>query len=173
MAKGLPRSTAHGIAKYSPVLLTIPVVNGALTATAAAAGVGFGTLVIGDFPAGTVLFLGATSNFQFLTASTNVTNATYTGSYSVGTDPSAAGALSTVENNIVSVQTLAAATAKLSPLTRGFSAVATAPCAVFNNISGALEINLNFFVAAADITDATSAVFTVNGFLSLAYLMLP
>lgn len=168
MSKGLPRSISRAPVTYTPAKKVISLKNFPITAAAAGAGVGFGTAVAGDFPAGDILFLGAACKLQFTTASTNVTNAAFTGAFSVGTDPDADGSFAGTEANIIGSTNLAAATAKVSPVTRG----ALATTAVFDNGNGALEINLSMNVAAADITDASSAPFTVSGYITLVYLVL-
>lgn len=180
MGKGFPYSSQRGKASAGPSLAmdlatVIPVRNATLTVAAAAAGIGFGSVVIGDFPAGDILLLGASCSLQYLTASANITNATYVITFGVGTAPTAAGALTaqTSETDIIGQTAAGAATAKLSPVTRSRSAAVGANYPqILDNQNGALEINLSAFVAAADITDATSAAFTVNGYLAIAYLVL-
>lgn len=181
MGKGFPYSSRRGQAAVGPSLtselaVVFPVRNVSLTVAAAGAGIGFGSVVIGDFPAGDILILGASSQLQFLTASANITNATYVITYSVGSDPTVAGALTTTEANIIKSTAAGAATAKLTPVTRAridlTSGALTSNTILLDNQNGAQEVNLSAFVAAADITDATSAAFTVNGYVSIAYLVL-
>ncbi len=171
MSKGLPYSNARGAAAQAPDVrrFTYPVKNVTVNAAAAAAGVGFGTVVIGDLPEGNVLFIGGVSYLQFLTADADI-GATWTGSYGVGTTPDADGSLATTEINLIGSSSIAAATAKLSPVTRGVSAADASE--VFDNTDGALEINLNFVVTAADIGDASAADFTVNGYVQLVFIVL-
>lgn len=173
MAKGLPRSlrNAQFGAPGEVLKQTIPVRNGQLTVAAAGVGVGFGTLVIGDFPDGNILLLGAVGYFQFNTADADI-GATWTSNFAVGSAPTVAGALTTNEADIA-VGATAAATAKLSPYSRAVSATPGASYPqILDNQAGALEMNLNLAVTAADIVDASSAVFTVNGVLHIAYLIL-
>lgn len=178
MAKGLPR-----VAKNSAFAVpgdfgrvTIPVRNFPLSVSAAGAAVGFGTAVIGDFPAGNILMLGAVGYFRFTTASANITLATYIATFSVGTAPTVAGALTTNEADIISSTAASAAVAKVTPYTRSLTVAAgdlsTYPKIFDNQGAGALEVNLNLLIAAADITDSSTAAFTVDGVLHMAYVML-
>lgn len=169
--KGLPRSMAHAAAATSPTFqrVTYPVKNVTVTVAAAAAGVGFGTAVIGDLPEGNVLYVGGVAYLQFSTADADI-GATWTGSYGIGTAPDADGSLATSEIDLIGSSSISAATAKLSPVTRGVSAADSSE--VFNNTSGSLEVNLNLVVTAADIADASSADFTANGYVQLVYMVL-
>lgn len=176
MAKGLPR-----VAKNSTLTVpgdfgrvTIPVRNLSLTATAITTANGIGTVVLGDFPDGNILMLGAVSYLRFSTSDANVTSAVWTGSYSIGSAPDADGnQTDTGENDIILAQPLGAATAKVSPYTRGQSGTPGASYPqILNNENGSLEVNLNFFITAAHITDSSSALFKVDGVLHMAYIML-
>lgn len=175
MAKGLPRSTSSLKAVTNP-LRVIPIRNAVLNVAAAGAGIGFGSVVVGDFLSGDILLLGASCNLQITTASANITNATLVYTFSVGTAPTVAGALTTNEADVIQSTATGAATAKLSPLTRGRTAntsgLLTNNASILDNQNGSLELNLSCFVAAADITDATNADLIVNGYLSVAYLVL-
>jgi hypothetical protein len=162
---------AHGAAATVPTFqrVTYPVKNVTVNVAAAAAGVGFGTVVIGDLPEGNVLYVGGVAYLQFLTADADI-GATWTGAYGVGTTPDADGSLATTEINLIGSSAIAAATAKLSPVTRGVSAADSSE--VFDNTDNALEINLNLTVTAADITDASAADFTVNGYVQLVFIVM-
>lgn len=169
--KGLPRSMAHAVPGTAATLrrITYPVKNVTVNAAAAAAGVGFGTVVLGYLPEGNILYLGGVSYLQFLTADADI-GATWTGSYGVGTAADADGSLAGTEVNLIGSSSIAAATAKLSPVTRGVSAADASE--VLDNTASDLELNLNFVVTAADIADASAADFTVNGYVQLVYMVL-
>lgn len=170
MSKGLPYSTKRGEPGAVQVVRkhVIPVVNLSLTASAGVAAVGFGTAVVGDLPEGNILFLGGVSYLQFTTSDTDITT-TWTGNYSVGTVPTADNDVAdTDEANLIASATLNAATARVSPVTKGTNATAV----VLNNADGSLEINLNLLVADAAFTDSQSATFTVNGTIQLVYIVL-
>lgn len=169
--KGLPYSNSRGAAAAAPTMrkVTYPVKNVTVNVAAAAAGVGFGTVVIGDLPEGNILYLGGVAYLQFLTADADI-GATWTGSYGVGTTPDADGSLATTEINLIGSSSIAAATAKLSPVTRGVSAADASE--IMDNTDNSLEINLNVVVTAADIADASAADFTVNGYVSLVYIVM-
>jgi hypothetical protein len=167
MAKGLPRSLGRNAKRpKAPIRKRYPV-STTVTVAAAGAGVGFGTAVIGDFPEGNVLYLGAVGYLAFSTADTDLT-ATWNGDYSVGTTADADGSLATTEINILPSAAVGPAVARVAPAAR--SAGSTA--AVFDNTDGSLELNLNVLVDAADITDATSAALTVTGYVEVVYIVL-
>ena len=172
MAKGLPYSTSRGNPTAVPTVRRFHYpVNAVTIATATiTTGNGSGTVVIGDFPEGNILFLGGISYLQFSTADADV-GATWDGSYAIGTTADANVDLSTTsDKNLIDVATIAAATAKLSPLTRGASAAAASQ--VFDNTDGSLELNLNLIIDTADYADGATANFTVNGYVELVYIVL-
>ncbi len=178
MSKGLPRSL-KGSALTVPGdmgRITVPIRAFPLSIAAAGAGVGFGTAVIGDFPAGNVLLLGSVGYFKFSTSSANITLATYVITMSIGSTPTVAGALTTTEADILPSTALAAAVAKVTAYTRvqpaATTSILTNNVQLFDNQNGALELNLNAFIAAGDIADATTAPFTVDGVFHMAYVML-
>jgi hypothetical protein len=163
--KGMKRTLGRNPASQAIVKQTITVSALAL-AVAGATGVGFGSAVIGDLPAGNILFLGATSYLQFTTADADV-QAAFDGDYSVGTvstvdvDVADAG-----EADIIPSTALGAATAKLSPIVRG----ANATQVMLDNTDGSLELNLNLLIDDANI--AGDAAFTVSGVVTIAYIVL-
>lgn len=170
MGKGLPRSTARGtpvkqeIIKQTLKVKDLPITVAGLT------GVGWGTAVLGDFPQGNIMLLGAVGYMQFLTASANVT-ATFDGDYAIGTTPTADATISGTDANIIPSTALGAATAKLSPRARGVQADGAFCGTVFDNTDGSLELNLQLLVDDANI-DANGVAFTANGVLEIAYIVL-
>jgi len=167
MGKGLPRSLAAAKGDKAVKVKRIKVKDKSLTVAAAGAGVGFGTAPIDDFPAGNILFLGAVANLQFTSADADI-GATFDGDYSIGSAPDADGSLSGAEADIIASTALGAATAKASPIVRGANATA----AMLDNTDGSLEVNLNLLIDAANIADASSAAFVVNGDVWIAYAIL-
>jgi hypothetical protein len=169
MARGFPRSAAKAGALVSPVLRRVKyeVKNVSITTAAGVAADGFGSAVIGDFPDGNILFVGGISYLQFTTSDADIT-ATWTGSYGIGTTATADNAIATTEEDLITEATLNAATAKVSPYTRGEKAAVT----MFDNTDGSLELNLNLRIADASFTDSQSAVFTATGIVELVYIVL-
>lgn len=170
MSKGLPRSRSRGHALKKPIINQTIRVNALVTATAAAAGVGFGNVALAAFPEGNILFLGAVANLRFSALGANATNviATWAGNYAVGSAADADGTLSGNEVNLVGTTAIAAATARVSPFARGTGATQV----VLDNTARNTNMVLNAVVNAADITDAASVTLTVEGTLDIAYVML-
>jgi hypothetical protein len=167
MGKGLPRSTSRQNAATSPIQKQLFRVNNRVLAVANGAP-GFGTVVIGDFPEGNILFLGAIAYLQFSTADADVT-ATFDGDYSVGITPTADNVLSTTDADIIPSTPLGAATGKLSPVVRGASTDALGG-GILDNTDGSLELNLNLLIDDAAISGA--ADFTVNGYVQASFIVL-
>lgn len=164
MAKGLPRSRERGIQSGASAVVKQTIrLNHTLNVADGAPG--FGSVAIGDFPQGNILFLGATIYPRFTTASANVI-AAFDGDYSLGTTPTADNALAGTDVNLVASTALGAATAKVSPIVRGAGSTA----AMFDNTDGSLELNLNLLIDDTSISGA--AAFTVTGVLSIAYIVL-
>ena len=169
MTKGLVRSNSRApkqrsqIIKQTMVAKNLPITIDGLT------GNGFGYVVISDFPQGNILFLGAASYMQLSTVSGSVT-ATFTGSYSVGTVPTTDLTLSGSEVDIVPQVILSAATAQVSPLTRGVSPAAMSGT-VFDNTDNSLSININCIIDNASINANGVACF-LNGSIVLSYVVL-
>lgn len=166
MGKGLPRSQLRGVPLTKDIIKQTLSLNALSITVDGATGIGFGGAVAGDFPEGNILFLGAVANLTFTTAAANII-ATWAGSFGVGTTPNADTSLATTEVNLIGATTLTAATAGVSPTTRGTGNTA----AIFDNTDGSLEINLNLLVDDASIS-ANGQVVTCTGTIQLAYVML-
>lgn len=159
--KGLPRSLARGSGSASSgsrktIVLnhTVPVVDGAP---------GYGTKVIGDFPAGNIFFKGAVLYAQLRTADADVI-AAFDGDLSIGTVPTADNDLAdSGEANIIASSALGAATAKLSPVVRATNVTPL----MLDNTDGSLELNFNLLIDDTSISGA--ADFTLTGTLYLDY----
>jgi hypothetical protein len=134
--------------------------------TTGASGVGFGTAVIGDLPAGNIMFLAAVA-YVTVTKLDAGTLATFAGNFSVGTTPTADATLSSTDANIIASTALAAATASVSPTTRGSGTTA----ALLDNTDGSLELNLNLTLDDASVS-ADDQDFTVDGVVDLIYAVL-
>jgi len=134
-------------------------------------GVGFGAAAFGDFPEGNILFLGAVAYIQPTTESTDVT-ADYEGDYAIGTVPTVdADVGDSGEADIIPSTALAAATARLSPRTRGVQSDGAFCGVIFDNTDGSLELNLNLLIDDADIS-ADDVDFTIDGTVHIAYIVL-
>jgi hypothetical protein len=166
MSKGMPRSLARSNPQQQPIRRQRVKLNDLAIRTTGASGVGFGTAVIGDLPAGNILFLGAAAYMQF-TKTDAGTIATFDGNYSVGSAPTADNALSGAEVDIIPSTALGAATAGLSPNVRGVNATQV----MLDNTDGSLELNLNLLLADASVS-ADDQDFTVDGILDLVYVVM-
>ena len=170
MTKGLPRSRANAAPALADVVrTTIPVRNKTLTVDGAT-GVGFGSVVIGDLPAGNILLLGATAYFTFTGPTSADLADTWSGDYGVGTTPADDGTLTAADIDIIGSTAVGPAVAEASPRTRGVSVTATNG-AVLDNTDGSLELNLSLLVDDANI-GADGIDMDVDGELHLAYIVL-
>jgi hypothetical protein len=164
---GLPRSMARSAPGRSTTPITkqtidivakvLPVVDGAP---------GHGTVVIGDFPEGNILLLGAVAYLRFTTADADII-AAFDGDFSIGTVPTADTDLADAgEADVIASTALGAATAKVSPLVRATNATQV----VLDNTDGSLEVNLNLLIDDTSISGA--ADFTVDGVVLMSYVVL-
>ena len=171
MTKGLPRSLRRGPALQSPIRKQTISLKQAPIVINGATGVGFGTTVIGDFPEGNVLLLGAVANLS-IAGPGNAAGLgdTWEGDYGIGSTPAGDATLTGDDVNIIQSTALAAATAEVSPVTRGTSAQANIP-AILDNTDGSLEINLSALIDDADIS-ADNIACTATGEVYLSYVML-
>lgn len=163
--KGLIRALRRNPAQQPIVKQAIRVSNLPI-AVAGTSGVGWGTAVAGDLPAGNILLLGAVAYMQFTSADADVQTA-YDGDFSIGTTATADATLSSTDVNVIPSTSLGAATAGLSPLVR---AASTAAPSILDNTDGALELNLNLIIDDANISG--TADFTASGVIHIAYIML-
>jgi len=172
MGKGYPRGHTRGAfvgGASKSGLIQVPA--GTTITVDASSGAGWGTVVMGDFPAGNILFLGAVSYLQFSgTGSDADLDATWEGDYSIGTTPTADNTLATTEIDIVVSTALAAATAEVSPKTRAISANGDTG-EIHDNTDGSLELNVNLLIDDANIAGVDSVI-TVTGELYIHYVVL-
>ena len=164
--KGLPRALRNadefGASVASLALNNVPI-------AVADGAPGFGNVAIGQLPQGEILLLGGFAELTFMSASGTII-AAWTGTHSVGTvgtvdsDVADAG-----EATFVQASTIAAATAKVSPETRGVSAVANTGT-IISNQAGTSQLFLNLLIDDASISGA--AAFTVSGKVKYSYVNL-
>ncbi len=170
MGKGLPRSQSRGEPNRQEIIRQVINVQDGLLTVAGASGVGFGSLVIGDFPEGNIVFLGATAYLQFTGPTSGSLGDTWAGDYGVGTIPASDGTIAAGDIDLINTTALAAATAEASPRTRGVHVPGDVG-ETHDNTDNSLEINLSLLVDNADIS-ANDIIFTVNGVVQLAYIVM-
>ena len=171
MAKGLPRSLSRGSAIQQEVIKqTFTVRDLVVSVSATGAAIGFGSGVVGDFPEGNILLLGAVSYFSFAGSGSDANlSDTWSGDYGVGSAPTADADLGDATDvDIITSTAIGAASAEAIGRTRGTQATTT----ILDNTDGSLELNLNVLIDAADITDDESVNITVNGELTVLYSVL-
>lgn len=166
MPKGLARSIARGSPSQAPIWRRDIRIRDALCNVAGASGIGFGSALIGALPEGNFAFLGAVAYVQFRGPTSAGLVDTWTGNYGVGTTPADDGTITGADVNIIPSTAISAATAELSPLTRG----ASTAYAVIDATAG-LGLYLNLLVADASIS-ADDVEITANGILHLAGIFL-
>lgn len=167
MTKGLQRSLSRAPIASKPAALRrhlIPLNAVAMTVDGAT-GVGDGQIVAGNLPEGNLIFQSAIAYLTFAGPGGDAGLVdTWAGDFSVGTTPDADDTLTGTDVDIIPSTALAAATAEVSPRTRGAGATQT----VFDNTDGSLEVNVNLLVDDADIS-ADAIAFTVSGEIELLY----
>ena len=94
---------------------------------------------------------------------------TWAGDYAVGTTPAGDGTLTGADIDIIGSTPLAAATAEVSPRTRGVGVTAT-NAAVLDNTDGSLELNLSLLIDDADISGTVPI--TATGEIYVSYVVL-
>lgn len=148
--------------------MTIPV-NVVLTPTGSTGVAVFETAVVGDFPEGNILLLGAVARLGFAGpgGSADLSD-TWAGDYSLGSAPTADATLSGTEVDIIPSTAIGPATAEVIAPVRATNATQV----VLDNTDGSLEINLNVLFDADVVTNAETVNVTVTGFLHLAYIVL-
>lgn len=167
--KGLPRSTGRGSPQTQEIVKAVVPFTAALICSGAS-GVGFGTVAIAGLPEGNILFLGCAAYVQ-LSKDTVLGAAgtldAFTGSYSVGSAATADATLSGAEVDVVASQATAAATAGVSPLTRGTGVAQS----IIDNTDSSKSLNLNVLLDDASVSADTQHL-KATGTLYLAYIVL-
>ena len=165
MGKGLPRSMSRGAPQRQEIVKQTYLVRNLTITVDATTGNGFGTVVIGDFPEGNLLYLGGVSYLTFAGSGSDADlSDTWNGDYSIGTTPSADATLTGTDANLIDSAAIGPAVAEVSPRTRS----AGATQAMLDNTDGSLEINLNLSIDDADIA-GTDSVITINGEVQLLF----
>tara|TARA_R110002167_G_scaffold198029_4_gene401104 strand:- start:801 stop:1310 length:510 start_codon:yes stop_codon:yes gene_type:complete len=166
MTKGLPRSLAHAAPLRAQIIKQTIVVRDLAISMAGTTGVGWGTAVAEGLPEGNIQLLGAVANLQFSGPGghANLVD-TWVGDFAVGTTPADDGTVTAGDVDLIASTALAAATAEVSPVTRG-----SGPAVLIDNTAGALEVNVNLLVDDAS-TDGTVPM-TCDGEIYLSYVML-
>lgn len=167
MTKGLQRSLARGPKSTSPIEKLTLDVNSSISVEAT--GVGTGSVQVSDFPEGNILFLGAAASLQFDATGQSGITTNWTGDFGVGSAPIAGDTIDGSEGDIIPSTALAAASARLSPVTRGAS-TSTLSGTVLDNTDGSLEVNLNLVVDDAAISAASTV--TAGGQVVISYVVL-
>lgn len=169
MVKGLARSLSRGSILQAPIVRQdIPISGLAVSNIDGATGVGWGTSVIAGLPEGSILLLGAVLSATITEASANITD-TFDGDFSVGSAPTADATLSGGEVDIIPSTAMGAAVASVNDI-YGVS-TSTESGKILDNRGATLELNLNVLIDDAAI-DADNQTVTVNGVLSIAYIVL-
>jgi hypothetical protein len=168
MGKGFPRSLKH--ADKSTVRVARIDVSETLSVTGSTGVAVDQTAVVGDFPEGNILLLGAVANLTISGPGSNADlSDTWAGDFSLGSTATADATLSGTDVDVIASTALAAATAEVGVATRGAKANAGI---LLDNTDGSLEVNLNFVVDADDIANAASVDFTAVGQVYYAYCVL-
>lgn len=162
--KGLPRSLARGKGKTTVRKHVVKFKDLAVSVDGAS-GVGFGSAVIGDFPEGNILLLGAAGYVSLYSADSDI-QATFDGDFSVGSAPTSDNSLSGTEVNVLPSTALGAATSGQSPTVRAVNATA----AMLDNTDGSLEMNLNVLIDDANISGTASM--TATGVVEVLYAVM-
>ena len=147
------------------------VASGLAISVDGAAGIGFGSAVIGNLPEGNLLFQGAVVYMIFAGSGSDPNLiATWVGDFSVGTTPADDGTLSAGDVDILASTPLAAATAEVSPRTR-IASVDAAVGVILDNTDGSLELNLNLLIDDLSI-DADGVAILATGELHVVLAVL-
>ncbi len=171
MGKGLPRSHTRGDPLVVHTLKQTFVAKALALTIDGASGVGFGSVVLGDFPEGNILFHGAVGYMSIAGPGGEADlDDNWAGDYSIGTTPVDDGTMSAGDEDLLPETALAAATAEVSPRTRAAS-IEGSNGVILDNTDGSLEINLNVLVDNANI-GADGIAFTANGEFQLLYTMI-
>ena len=171
MSKGLPKSLSRGNPQVAIALKQTFIAKDLAFEVDGASGVGFGTVVLGGLPEGNILFHGAVSYMSIAGPGGDADlDDDWVGDFAIGTTPVDDGTIGGQDADLIPNTPLAAATAEVSPRTRGPSTDAVNGV-ILDNTDGSLEINLNVLVDNANI-GADDIAFTANGEFQLLYTML-
>lgn len=171
MTKGLQRSLGRA-PSATPVravnqidinIAALPItVNGAT-------GVGFGTLVVADFPEGNIQLEGAVVSVSFLKTTANII-AAWNGDFAVGTTPASDGTLTAGDVDIIPSTALGPASGGAVATTR-VTSIDAAQGIIHDNTAGTLELNFNMLIDDLSI-DANTQLITLTGDLTVSFSVL-
>lgn len=169
MSKGLPRSLSRGSPQTQEVVKQVVPFSAAVISSGAT-GVGFGSAAIAGLPEGNILILGAVAYAQVskdtVLGAAGTLDA-FTGSYSIGSSATADATLLTTEIDVIAAQALAAATAGVSPVTRGVGSAQS----IIDNTDASKKLFLNLLLDDASVSADTQHL-NVTGQLYIAYIVL-
>jgi hypothetical protein len=150
-----------------------------VTVAAAGAGVGFGTVPIGDLPTGMLFITHAKGSIKLQTTDTDI-SATFNGDFAIGTTPTADATVTSTDADILPLTAVGPAVARVAPAVSArranpdtTSAITYGAAQYLDNTAGGLELNLNVLIDAADIVDATSGVFLADGWVDIMLSVQP
>lgn len=171
MGKGLPRSHSRGGFAGAAKPFNVYRASALPITVDGASGVGWGTAVLGDFPEGNILFLGAVAYMTFTGPTSANLGDTWSGDFGIGTTPADDGTISVGDVDIIPSTAVGPAVAEVSPRTRGTQADGALAGQVFDNTDGSLELNLNLLIDDADI-GADGIAMTADGVLLISVSVL-
>lgn len=173
MSKGLQRSLSRGPLQGRGLIKERIQLNSTdliYNVQAIASGSGGGGANIFTLPEGNVFIVGAACslNFRGNGSEANLVD-TWSGDFSIGTAQAAAGELLTgARGDIIASTALAAATAEVSPTTRG----AGGGIGIIDNTAADQALFLNTLIDASDQVDNTTVAIEARGFIDIAYFLL-
>jgi hypothetical protein len=125
--------------------------------------IGFGSCVIGDFPNKRLYIRGIKASLGFVKQDANII-ATWSGAWSLGSTPTADLTLAGTDVDIIPSTSVGPAVAgRIVAPAVGSEVLVTTE--ITRTWTAAEELNLNLIVNAADITDSTTGVVKVFGYI--------
>lgn len=169
MAKGYIRGRARSQASLDPngfKRIRTTITNLSVTVTTITTSAGFAGIPL-VLPEGYVAIACAGGLLSYSTASTNVTNATFGSNLSIGTAADAAGttSLAGALGSVAASTAAPAAVAKVVTNAKVFGGMAAQVNVDNHSANTTLFLNIN--VAAADMSDGTTAAFVFNGYIDV------
>ena len=167
---GLPRSLKRGghLVKQNVTRTKIVIEDLDMNLPAAGSAKAIGSAVIGDFPEGNILLLGAAAYlaFQKRGGDPDIVD-TWEGDYAVGSVPNADTTISGAEEDIIPEKSIGPGVAGIIGRTRGVNAARV----MLDNTDGSLEINLNVLIDGVSVVDDGTANITIDGEIELVYIV--
>lgn len=170
MTKGLGRSLQRGPKNEARIVKDTIVLTGkTIDVVSVGAAIGFGSLVISDFPEGNILVLGMAGTIGFAGSGADANLAdTWEGNFGIGSTPASDATISADDEDIVTEADIAAAVDEVVADFR----VADGKGVMLDNTDGTLELNLNVLIDNGDIVDDETVVLTLSGLLEISYIVL-